>query len=352
MGLRVVVPDCLGYGRTEAPEFTTESARLYGFKQCAADMKELARQLGTSKIILGGHDWFVSLRAWLKPTFWPMLPSSIVSSSLIVSLQLRGGVIVYRIALHYPEFITHIFSVCTPYSPPQREFVPLDELVATRLPFFGYQLQFMSGELEKAIQTKRDIRQFLIALYEGRTSKGEFGCDVRKGVLLDKLPALQPSRLLTEEVCSRCVWSSCGSNQVLNGCFIRNWIIMLKNTPKAESTVHVSAVISFCIPDLLSMNMDFDNCHLVNWYRTREQNYKDELELIGREIDIPVLFIGATKDPALRPELSKGMEKYIPKLTRAEVDGTHWVLWQKPEDCNKIIERWIEEVVFGGQSRM
>ena len=90
----------------------------------------------------------------------------------------------------------------------------------------------------------------------------------------------------------------------------------------------------------------------VNWYRTREQNYKEDLELIGRKWDIPVLFIRATNDPALRPELSQNMARYIPDLTLAEVDGTHWVLWQKPEECNTIISKWMESVVFGGKTKI
>jgi pimeloyl-ACP methyl ester carboxylesterase len=70
MGLRVVAPDCLGYGRTvssptllqgiiiqqfnkDAPD---ESAP-YSHKSCAADIKALATHLGETQIILGGHDW-------------------------------------------------------------------------------------------------------------------------------------------------------------------------------------------------------------------------------------------------------------------------------------------------------
>jgi pimeloyl-ACP methyl ester carboxylesterase len=41
----------------DAPEWSPESAWRYGFKQQAADMKELALQLGSTQIILGGHDW-------------------------------------------------------------------------------------------------------------------------------------------------------------------------------------------------------------------------------------------------------------------------------------------------------
>ncbi|OJD23955.1 hypothetical protein ACJ73_04695 [Blastomyces percursus] len=274
LGFRVVAPDCMGYGRTEAPEFSEESAVRYGFKQCADDMKELARQLGTSQIILGGHDW--------------------------------GGSAVYRIALYYPGFVTHLFSVCTPYSPPSKEYIPLETLVKTRLPYFGYQLQFVSMELEKKIKSKRDIRQFLLSLYGGRTPKGEFGFDVFNGVLLDKFQHLQRSKVISEEELNYYV------------------------DEYARNGVHGP----------------------LNWYRTREQNYKDEICLLGRKLDIPVLFILATQDEALRPALSRNMSKYLPNLTTAEVTAGHWALWQASTECNEAISKWMEAVVFGGKSKL
>ncbi|PGH15456.1 hypothetical protein AJ79_02433 [Helicocarpus griseus UAMH5409] len=273
MGLRVVAPDCLGYGRTDAPEFSKETAALYGFKQCADDMKELALQLGTSQIILGGHDW--------------------------------GGYAIYRIALHHPGFVTHLFSICTPYSPPSKHYLSTEDIV-TKVPYFGYQLQFISGELEKIIKSKQDIRQFLLSLYGGRTSSGEVGFDVFSGVLLDKFQQLQRSKVLSEE----------------------------------ELDYYVDEFARHGVHGPL------------NWYRTREQNYKDDLSLLGRPLDIPVLFVLATQDQALRPALSRNMAKYVPNLTTAEVEAGHWALWQAPGECNEAIGKWIEGVVFAGKTKL
>lgn len=47
----------IGYGGTEAPRVPPASIELYSFKRAAEDIKELARQLGANKVILGGHDW-------------------------------------------------------------------------------------------------------------------------------------------------------------------------------------------------------------------------------------------------------------------------------------------------------
>ncbi|KAI4183004.1 MAG: hypothetical protein L6R41_005668 [Letrouitia leprolyta] len=174
MGFRVVAPDMIGYGQSEAPRVPQESIAYYSFKRVANDMKELARQLGISRIIAGGHD---------------------------------------------------------------------------------------CGRLEKVIKSKEQIKQLLNSLYGGRTSKGEPGFDVKHGIHLDRLSQLN-----------------------------------------------------------------------LNWYKSRKQNFEDELALENPTIDVPILFIAATKDEALPPSMSKAMDRYIPKLTRKTVDAYHWALWEKPEE--------------------
>ena len=164
MGYRVVAPDIMGFGGTDAPEELV----YYGFKRIADDIKELARRLGSSHIILGGHDW--------------------------------GGAIVYRVALWHPELVAHIFAVCTPYSTPNKTKVDLAEVVRTKLPNFGYQLHLASGEVEKHIQTKAQIREFLNALYGGKGPNGETGFNTSNGPEYENLPKLGPTRLLTSEM--------------------------------------------------------------------------------------------------------------------------------------------------------
>lgn len=95
----------------------------------------------------------------------------------------------------------------------------------------------------------------------------------------------------------------------------------------------------------------------LNWYRTREVNFDDEVELMSKNgnkkiIDVPVLFILASRDMALKPEMSQQMNNYLPQLTRREVDASHWALWEKPEEVNGFIRQWMREVVFGPQSKL
>ena len=111
----------------------------------------------------------------------------------------RGGAIVYRIALWYPAFVTHLFSVCTPYWAPSKEYISMEELVKSgKLPNFGYQLQLASGAVEDKVKTKDEIRYFLNGLYGGTSPYKERAVDVRQGINLDVLPRLQPTKLLDE----------------------------------------------------------------------------------------------------------------------------------------------------------
>lgn len=90
--------------------------------------------------------------------------------------------------------------MCVPYFPPAKVDIPLEDLVRTALPNFGYQLQFKNERVEDKIVTKDQIRQFLICMYGGRTDDGELGFDVSRGIHLEKIGKLKLSRFLSEEV--------------------------------------------------------------------------------------------------------------------------------------------------------
>lgn len=274
LGLRVVAPDLMGFGGTDAPDVPPNSLHLYTYKRAADDFEELAKQIGVSKIILGGHDW--------------------------------GGMVVWRMAAWKPHLVTHVFSVCTPYTPPMKQFISTEELVKGPIPQFGYQLHLASPEVEGRIKSKDDIRKFLHGLYGARGPRREVPFTPEKGVNFEVLQTVGETFLLSRK----------------------------------------------------EMDYYVDQYHrnglhgTVNWYRTRRANYDDELDLTKTTIDVPTLFIQATRDSVLRPEMAQGMQKYLPRLTFAEVEATHWALWQKPEEVNSIIEGWLKEVVFAGEHKL
>ena len=71
-----------------------------------------------------------------------------------------------------------------------------------------------------------------------------------------------------------------------------------------------------------------------------------------KTITVPTLFVQATFDSVLKPEMSKNMEQFLPKLTRGEVPATHWALMQKPEEVNAIIVEWLTAQGFGAKSSL
>lgn len=280
LGLDVVAVDCIGYGRTDAPPFTIQD---YTYRRAADDLAELARQLGLKQIILGGHDW--------------------------------GGAIVYRVAQHHPTLIKAVFSICTPFFPPTDKYEPLGILVQKRLPNFGYQLHFASGEIEAAVQSPAEIRQFLNNMYGGRTPAPDRqpAFDANKGIDLARQARVGKSKLLDDDEMDYYV------------------------TEYARHGIHGP----------------------LNWYRNREENYMNEWRDFfqsGRKsaaqaardttIRQEVLFVLATRDQALQPFMAERMGERIPNLTRREVQASHWALWEQPEECNRLIGDWLHEKVF------
>ncbi|KAG8624322.1 hypothetical protein KVT40_007389 [Elsinoe batatas] len=163
LGLRVVVPDMPGYGGTDAPE----DVKAYGFKKVSDDLAALAKELGVSRIVLGGHDW--------------------------------GGMVVYRFAQWHPELVTHVFSVCTPYASPSTVYMSSEQLANGPVPQFGYQVHLASGEVEKGVKTRENLEQFLSGVYGGKVPEGRTFMTPTKGIDLSLLGKVERSRLVEEE---------------------------------------------------------------------------------------------------------------------------------------------------------
>lgn len=84
-------------------------------------------------------------------------------------------------------------------------------------------------------------------------------------------------------------------------------------------------------------------------------NHDDELGLPKEQrsgVQQPVLFIRALHENILTEDLTRGMDKAIPNLTKGEVQASHWALWQTPYETNDIIKKWFQGVVFGNRSKL
>ena len=60
-----------------------------------------------------------------------------------------------------------------------------------------------------------------------------------------------------------------------------------------------------------------------------------------------MLFLSALHDDALQPAMSRNMGSNITRLTRKEVNASHWALWEEPEEVNKIIYNWLKGYGIG-----
>jgi soluble epoxide hydrolase/lipid-phosphate phosphatase len=274
MGFRVIVPDTMGYGGTDAPHVPPNSLALYSMKRASDDFALLARQLGcTRNLIIGGHDW--------------------------------GGMIIWRMAQWHPDLVSHVFSVCSPYQRPHKTYHSTEE-IAKVAPRFGYQLHLAGPEVEGRIKTKEDIRKWLNGMFGARGPNRESIFDPVKGVLFENLDKIGKTRLLSDEEMDY---------------YVEQY---------SRNGVHGT----------------------VNWYRTRKVNFDEELALKTDRVEQPVLFIQALKDNVLIPDMARGMEKSIPKLTIEKVNASHWALVEKPAEINAILEKWLKETVLSPKSSL
>jgi hypothetical protein len=102
----------------------------------------------------------------------------------------------------HPELVSHVFAVCTPYTPPHKDYLSLEDLVKGSLPQFAYQIHLASGEVEKSVNDEQSIRQFLKGMFGAKGPNGETSFDPNEGVLVDNLPKIGESRLLNGKVSS------------------------------------------------------------------------------------------------------------------------------------------------------
>lgn len=210
-------------------------------------------------------------------------------------------------ALWFPERVKAVFSVCTPYAPPAKEYMPLEEVVKV-LPNFTYQLHLAGPEVEASVDGggEKALRGFVNGMFGGRTEGGEVAFNPQKGINLEHLEEFTSSPLASEEE------------------------------------------VDFYVQEYSRNGLRGP----LNWYRTRKVNFEEELELfkLGRgdgKINMPAMFITATKDQALPPAMSKGMDVYFEDLVRREVDANHWALWEASQDVNKYIGEFIGGVLEG-----
>jgi len=277
--LRVIVPDMLGYGRSDSPQ----DLSAYSLKSVCADLAALAAEVTGSKtrqIILGGHDW--------------------------------GGAVVWRFALWYPHLLKAVFSLCTPFYPVRDgPYMDPETMVRRVLPNFAYQLQLAGPDVEANIVGRDRIRQFLRTLYDGRAEgpggKREPGFTTERGAIFDVIDRVGPSPIL----------------------------------PDGPDDLDFY-VDEYMRHGTLRGPLNWYRTSKINYDEERELVKEGVDKHKTTRVSAPSMLIVASKDVALPPKMAAGMEAYFDSLVTHEVDADHWVHWRAPEQVNVLIGEFLK----------
>ncbi|XP_067150576.1 bifunctional epoxide hydrolase 2 [Apteryx mantelli] len=217
-----------------------------------------------------------------------------------------GGAVVWNMALFYPERVRAVASLNTPYRPADPSVDIVEKMRS--LPTFDYQFYFQEPGVAEA-ELEKDIGRTLKALIrsirqEDRlpSAPGFHGIQ-RRGGLLVGFP------------------ENCPASRILGG-------------PALQYYIRQFAKSGFRGP--------------LNWYRNMRPNWRWALLAKDRKILVPALMVTAGKDAVLHPGMSKGMEEWIPQLSRGHIEECgHWTQMERPAALNEILLEWLEKLPDG-----
>ncbi|XP_024424640.2 bifunctional epoxide hydrolase 2 [Desmodus rotundus] len=259
-GFRVLAVDMKGYGESSAPPEIEE----YSLDVLCKDMVTFLDKLGILQAVFIGHDW--------------------------------GGMLVWNMALFYPERVRAVASLNTPFKMANPNFALMEMIKAN--PVFEYQLYFQEPGVAEA-ELEENLDRTFKSLLRAHDEVFPILLNIRKmGGLLARVPR-EPSvsKLMPEED-------------------IQYYVQQFKKS-------------GFRGP--------------LNWYRNIDRNWKWGCKGMGKKILIPALMVTAEKDFVLTPDMSRDMEDWIPHLKRGHIkDCGHYTQIEKPTEVNQILVQWLE----------
>lgn len=264
---RVIVPDLRGFGESSTPK----NVEAYGGKNVTSDLVALLDALNIEKAVFIGHDW--------------------------------GGAMVWRMCLYHPSRVLAVCGVCTPYTPPHKQYLDMDTVIQF-VPAFEYQ-KFLANTADAACYLDSSPRRLFTALY--RRFDESAPRSERPGPFSDTLRGVKDSS---------------------------HWVYTKKSTLLSDEEM------DFYVKMYTETGFQ-SNC---NYYGTRKIDFDTELGL-PVILNLPALYIGADKDAILSPAMAKKMPQVIPNLEMKVVKNAgHWVLWEQTEQVNAILTEWIAKI--------
>ncbi|KAG2216779.1 hypothetical protein INT45_003793 [Circinella minor] len=208
-----------------------------------------------------------------------------------------GGQAAWRFTQFYPDRVVGVASFCTPYIVPEQQYHSVEDVVKI-LPNFTYQLHLITPEAAKEIDENTEA--FFKRIFRRVTETKNLGgiIDKTTGTLIAGRPPVDKSDSLPQKV-------------------LDYYVEKYQKRGAAGG---------------------------LNFYKRRKTSF-EECKNLDPIINKPALMVTADGDAALPPALTHGMENYIPQLERGAITGAgHWVLWEKPDECNAYLKNWLSKI--------
>ncbi|GMF45950.1 unnamed protein product [Phytophthora fragariaefolia] len=288
---RLIVPDVRGFGQSSTPQ----ELEAYGTKNITNDIVAL---LGTLCCICYGARTHV-----LTVALHLLVLDALKIEKAVIAGHDWGGLNAWRFSLYHPERVLAVCGVCTPFVPPRKQYVSLEDMCKF-VPQFKYQL-FLADAKNSGKALDASPRRLATAIFR---RKSEYGPKE------EALPLHEFLQVIDKDV---------------DHMMFRERSSMLSEDE-----------LQFYIDQYTQSKFTS-----ANWvYATKKIDFETEKDLAGT-IEHPALFIGATDDPVLKPEMAKTMPQVIPNLQMELVeDAGHWVLFEQPEAVNSILSKWLANV--------
>ncbi|KAI9246218.1 Alpha/Beta hydrolase protein [Phascolomyces articulosus] len=208
-----------------------------------------------------------------------------------------GGQSAWRFTQFYPERVTAVASFCTPYAAPEQQYISVEDIVKI-LPNFAYQVYLTTPEAEKEINENTEAF-FKMIFRPSAESKGSGG-------LINK-----------------------NTGKLIEG-----------RGPMTKSPSLPQKVLDYYVEKYQKAGAGGG----LQFYKRRKVNF-EECKNLEPIINKPALMVTASNDAALPPWMTDGMERFVPQVEKYGIEGAgHWVLWEKPAECNAHLKQWLGKI--------
>ncbi|KAJ2974765.1 hypothetical protein NQ176_g5879 [Zarea fungicola] len=287
LGFRVVAPDMPGYGQSTAARQHAD----YTQEAIVKGMLAILADTGNKSAVWIGHDWGCG-------TLWTL-------------------------ANTHPQVCRAVVGICVPYRALELGLGELTRTVNRDIypeadyPYgqWSYQKYYEESFQQATDWMERDIRGFLKALFQtpkavDRTKPARTSTVLRDGGWFGGIEKPPPEAALPDDICmSPELFQEVASAMEKTGFFPGN-----------------------------------------SWYMHHEENHKYNTEMSANDgrLDMPVLFIHATKDlvcDTITSSLAEEMREKCSALTEATIDSGHFLPLEKPALLMSELVRWMVKSV-------